>query len=73
MDVAVRIGPLPDSGLKALRVGRVRRMLCASPEYLARHGVPKHPSTWPGMRSSPPACRRGPLALRVTDEPTLCA
>ncbi|MBF8726851.1 LysR family transcriptional regulator [Pseudomonas fulva] len=43
MDVAVRIGPLPDSGLKALRVGRVRRMLCASPEYLARHGVPKHP------------------------------
>lgn len=43
MDVAVRIGPLPDSGLKALRVGRVRRMLCAAPEYLARRGEPQHP------------------------------
>ncbi|MCU7239714.1 MULTISPECIES: LysR family transcriptional regulator [Pseudomonas] len=44
MDVAVRIGQLPDSGLKALRVGRMRRLLCASPEYLERHGTPRHPS-----------------------------
>ncbi|MDR0210546.1 MAG: LysR family transcriptional regulator [Pseudomonas putida] len=44
MDVAVRIGQLPDSGLKALRVGQMRRLLCASPEYLARHGMPRHPS-----------------------------
>jgi DNA-binding transcriptional LysR family regulator len=44
MDVAVRIGPLPDSSLKALRVGQVRRILCASPEYLGKHGVPRHPA-----------------------------
>lgn len=44
MDVAVRIGHLPDSSLKALRVGQVRRVLCASPEYLARNGIPQHPS-----------------------------
>ncbi|WP_252092453.1 LysR family transcriptional regulator [Pseudomonas sp. MWU13-3659] len=44
MDVAVRIGQLPDSGLKALRVGKMRRLLCASPEYLERHGTPRHPS-----------------------------
>ncbi|MDF9621038.1 LysR family transcriptional regulator [Pseudomonas entomophila] len=44
MDVAVRIGQLPDSGLKALRVGKMRRLLCASPEYLERHGTPCHPS-----------------------------
>lgn len=44
MDVAVRIGHLPDSSLKALRVGQVRRVLCASPEYLARNGVPLHPA-----------------------------
>ena len=44
MDVAVRIGHLPDSSLKALRVGQVRRVLCASPEYLAKHGVPQHPA-----------------------------
>jgi DNA-binding transcriptional LysR family regulator len=44
IDVAVRIGHLPDSSYKALRVGTVRRVLCASPAYLARHGVPEHPA-----------------------------
>ncbi len=44
IDVAVRIGHLPDSGLKALRVGQVRRVLCAAPDYLARCGEPRHPT-----------------------------
>lgn len=44
IDVAVRIGHLPDSSLKALRVGQVRRVLCASPEYLAKHPLPQHPA-----------------------------
>lgn len=44
IDVAVRIGELPDSSLQAVRVGRVRRMLVASPRYLAAAGVPQHPS-----------------------------
>ena len=44
IDVAVRIGHLPDSSLKALRVGQVRRVLCAAPAYLAKHGVPQHPA-----------------------------
>lgn len=43
MDVAVRIGHLPDSSFKALRVGTVRRVLCASPAYLAQRGVPAVP------------------------------
>lgn len=43
MDVAVRIGHLPDSGLRAVRVGQVRRLLVASPEYLERHDMPQHP------------------------------
>lgn len=43
-DVAIRIGDLPDSTLQAIAVGRVRRVLCASPGYLRKHGVPKHPS-----------------------------
>lgn len=43
VDVAVRIGHLRDSGLTALRVGQVRRVVCASPEYLARNGIPQHP------------------------------
>ena len=43
VDVAVRIGELPDSSLQAVRVGQVRRVLCASPAYLAGHGTPQRP------------------------------
>jgi DNA-binding transcriptional LysR family regulator len=43
IDVAIRIGELPDSSYKALKVGSVRRVLCASPAYLAEHGVPETP------------------------------
>lgn len=39
-DVGIRIGPLADSGLTAIRVGTVRRVLCAAPDYLDRHGAP---------------------------------
>lgn len=40
-DVAVRIGPLPSSGLSAVRVGRVRRVVCGAPEYFQHHGAPQ--------------------------------
>jgi DNA-binding transcriptional LysR family regulator len=40
-DVAVRIAHLPDSGLTAVRVGHVRRVIVASPDYLAARGVPR--------------------------------
>lgn len=43
IDVAVRIGALPDSSLIALRVGTLRRVICASPGYLARRGAPVRP------------------------------
>lgn len=43
-DVAVRIGPLPSSGLIAVRVGSVRRIICGAPDYLARHGTPRTPA-----------------------------
>ncbi len=43
VDVAVRIGELPDSSMIAKRVGLIRKMLCASPAYLKRRGVPKTP------------------------------
>jgi DNA-binding transcriptional LysR family regulator len=40
-DVGIRIGHLADSGLVAVRVGTVRRVLCAAPDYLDRHGTPQ--------------------------------
>ncbi|MHB1950907.1 MAG: LysR family transcriptional regulator [Acidiferrobacteraceae bacterium] len=43
IDVGIRIGALEDSSLVAQPVGHVRRMVVASPEYLSRHAVPKHP------------------------------
>jgi DNA-binding transcriptional LysR family regulator len=43
IDVAVRIGELPDSSLQAVRVGRVRRVLVAAPAYLKAHGGPQRP------------------------------
>lgn len=43
VDVALRIGHLADSALIATRVGTVRRVICASPGYLARRGVPERP------------------------------
>jgi len=42
-DVAVRLGTLPDSRLVARKVADRRRMLCASPEYIARRGAPTCP------------------------------
>jgi len=44
IDVAIRIGHLPDSGLTATRVGQVRRVICGSPIYFEKHGVPISPS-----------------------------
>jgi DNA-binding transcriptional LysR family regulator len=43
IDLALRIGELPDSSLNATRVGTVRRVVCASPAYLKEHGMPKAP------------------------------
>ncbi len=43
-DVGIRIGELPDSSMKALRVGQVHRVLCASADYLEKHGTPMRPA-----------------------------
>ena len=44
VDVAVRIGRLPDSSLVARRVGEIRWVVCASPDYLERRGKPETPA-----------------------------
>jgi DNA-binding transcriptional LysR family regulator len=44
VDVALRIGQLADSSLIATRLGTVRHLVCASPDYLAKHGAPATPA-----------------------------
>ncbi|OCW27632.1 LysR family transcriptional regulator [Pseudomonas aylmerensis] len=44
VDVAVRIGHLQEPGQQAIKVGEVRRVVCAAPAYLEQYGRPRHPS-----------------------------
>src|SRR5215831_12007278 len=48
VDLALRVGVLPDSRLIALRVGAIRRVVCASPAYLEARGTPKVPEDLAG-------------------------
>jgi DNA-binding transcriptional LysR family regulator len=43
VDVAIRTGTLPDSSLVARKIGEARRVICAGPHYLERHGTPTSP------------------------------
>ena len=43
IDLAVRIGKLPDSSMIAIRIGSIRHVVCASPAYLTAHGTPLTP------------------------------
>lgn len=82
LDLAVRIGDLPDSSLTALRVGTVSQVVCASPDYLRHHGRPLRPRDLAGHRlvaatgisprqewsfHSP----RGPLRVRISAQLTV--
>ena len=44
VDVAVRIGHLPDSSFIAVKVGTVRHVVCGAPHYFEEHGVPANPA-----------------------------
>jgi len=67
LDVAVRIGPLADSGLLARRFGWVRRLLVASPDYLAAHGTPATPADLAGHATIVSVSRGGLLEWRFRD------
>ncbi len=67
VDVAVRIGHLPDSSMQAIQVGSMRLLCCASPGYLAEHGLPQTPDELQEHTVIAPA---GPTSLsewRVVD------
>jgi DNA-binding transcriptional LysR family regulator len=62
LDIAVRIGTLPDSSLIARRIGGLRRVLCAAPGYLATHGRPHRPADLVDHQC---ILRRSPLATET--------
>ena len=43
IDVALRIGRLADTSFMARKIGEDKRLICAAPSYLARHGTPQRP------------------------------
>jgi DNA-binding transcriptional LysR family regulator len=50
LEVAIRIAHLEDSSLTAVRVGEVRRVICAAPAFLKQHGRPKKPADLAGAK-----------------------
>ncbi|HYR67326.1 MAG TPA: LysR family transcriptional regulator [Reyranella sp.] len=44
VDVAIRIGRLADTSFMARKIGEDKRLICAAPAYLARHGTPRRPA-----------------------------
>jgi DNA-binding transcriptional LysR family regulator len=81
VDVAVRLGPLPDSGLVAVKLGEMRRYLCAAPAYLERRGSPRsiediarHDTIdMPSLdgRARPWAFSRGDETIRLETKPRI--
>jgi DNA-binding transcriptional LysR family regulator len=76
IDVAIRLGQLPDSSYQAVRVGQVRQIVCASPAYLEARGLPltpeelaEHDIVLAGGVTAAPEWRfeseRQPMVLRV--------
>ncbi len=59
LDLAVRIRQLPDSGLKARRIGELRVVVFGAPAYFARHGRPRHPDE----------LAQHHCVVRITDDP----
>ena len=47
-DIGIRIGDLPDSSMRAVRVGQLSLVVCAAPAYFEAHGTPAAPEDLPG-------------------------
>lgn len=69
IDVAVRIGHLADSSLVAVRVGAVRRVICGSPEYLRRAGIPSDPAELPRFEGIAVGTGQGRVPWGFAEDP----
>lgn len=73
VDLAIRLGPLADSALYAVKIGEFRLLTCASPRYLERQGSPLTPGDLPDHDG----VHFGPIAsfwtYRIDGEEVVCA
>ena len=78
LDVAITIGPSPDSALRQVNLGHIRPVVVASPDYLARHGTPLLPEALAAHQIISFAGHATPIAWefqggrRVALRPRLC-
>jgi DNA-binding transcriptional LysR family regulator len=68
LDVAIRIGELPDSSLTAIRVGSVCRVVAGAPAYFEGHGVPAHPRDLANHRLINPLAFGGRIAWTFRED-----
>ncbi len=68
IDVAIRIGRLPDSGFRAIKVGTVRRVVCASPAYFEKHAIPRTPADLKGHRITSSTSAQASMEWRFADD-----
>lgn len=65
VDIAIRIGALDESSMVARRICNLQRVICAAPDYLERHGIPRTPDDLQQHNclwiSNRPALRRWPF------------
>jgi len=69
IDVALRIGHLPDSGYSAIKVGSVRRVICGAPSYFENHPVPQVPADLAGHTIIANTGSSAPLDWRFAQRP----
>ena len=67
VDCAVRIGEMADSSLASSKLGEMRRVVVASPAYLARHGIPRTPAELAGHNCLSLGRQRGWSLRRAPD------
>lgn len=82
VDVAIRLGPLPDSSLVSIRLGEMRRYVCAAPAYLERRGIPRTVGELKTHdlvdmlsaegRARPWTFRKGSEVARLESKPRIC-
>ncbi|WP_299631996.1 LysR family transcriptional regulator [uncultured Roseobacter sp.] len=72
VDIAVRIGPLPDTSASAIRIGAFEQVLCAAPSWIETHGTIAHPGeipdTLPMAYRFPGSARGYPWVFTKDDE-----